>query len=84
MFLGFAKRSKHFKAITNENYQTDKATSVDNLPYKVDESSKASAFVKAINALSESGEIARLEKQFYSAALDSEQTASSDISETKH
>lgn len=84
MFLGFSKKSKHFKAITNENYQANKATSVDNLPYKVDESSKASAFAKAINALSESGEIAELEKQYYSAALESEQTASSDISDTKH
>ncbi len=84
MYLGFSKKSKHFNAITNENYQADKALSFDNLPYKIDEHSKASAFAKAINALSESGEIEILEKRFYSAALDSEHMASSDISVTKH
>lgn len=84
MYLGFSKRSQHYQAIKNESYHPKKAITINNLPYKMVESTKVSAFAKALQNLSNSGEIAKLEALYYSAALESEHPASSDISETKH
>ena len=84
MHFGFSRKSKHYESSLNPNYLPEQAVSVNNVPYLVNEGSVASAFANAVKALAESGVIKQLEQQYYSAALDSEQPASSDISATKH
>ncbi|MBW0280076.1 transporter substrate-binding domain-containing protein [Shewanella xiamenensis] len=60
MYLGFSKKSRHFRGQHNPNYRADLPVSPDNSPNRLAEDSKAYEFAKALAAMDAEGETQRI------------------------
>ena len=60
MYLGFSKKSRHFRGQHNPNYRADLPLSPNNSPSVLAEDSKAYEFAKALAAMDAGGETQRI------------------------
>jgi hypothetical protein len=65
LYLGFSKKSTHFKSINNPLFDSKKQLSVDNYPVILDKSSIAYKFQLQLHALKDNGSTDSLYKQYY-------------------
>lgn len=86
MHLGFSKASKHFASSRNQRFDSSQPISPSNLSLTVEKYTLAYQFLEAVKKVAQSKTFKQQQNRYYrySAALESEQLASSDISETKH
>ncbi len=65
LYLAFSRNSVYFWSKKNPHFNPNKATSPDNLPDRLDESSLAYRFQQALGVLKASGETDRLYRKYY-------------------
>ncbi|AUD58966.1 amino acid ABC transporter [Shewanella sp. Pdp11] len=65
MYLGFSKKSRHYRGRHNPNYRTENPISPDNNPTILAPDSKAFEFAKALAAMDSQGETQRLYSKYF-------------------
>lgn len=65
MYLGFSKKSRHYRGRHNPNYRADTPISPDNNPTVLAPDSKAFQFAKALAAMDSQGETQRLYSKYF-------------------
>ncbi|MDT3319840.1 transporter substrate-binding domain-containing protein [Shewanella sp. SP1S2-4] len=65
MYLGFSKKSRHFRGRHNPNYHAENPISPDNNPTVLAPDSKAFQFAKALAAMDSQGETQRLYSKYF-------------------
>jgi hypothetical protein len=65
MYLGFSKKSRHYRGRHNPNYRADIPISPDNSPTVLTPDSKVFEFAKALAAMDSQGETQRLYSKYF-------------------
>jgi len=65
MYLGFSKKSRHYRGRHNPNYRAENPISPDNNPTVLAPDSKAFQFAKALAAMDSQGETQRLYSKYF-------------------
>ena len=65
MYLGFSKKSRHYRGRHNPNYRAENPISPDNSPTVLAPDSKAFQFAKALAAMDSQGETQRLYSKYF-------------------